>query len=155
MAAIVEAPAACCAAAQHFTPLSPRVERLREAARERELCRPPSWRRPHFEEAFFGRYARRPYWERYARSLAHALENEPVYLLPDEALVGMLYQATSLPPEFEADDELTHAYDPYHFARARLSAEFDPYLAVLAAPGHVGWRWDRLPPPLAGEGVLE
>lgn len=127
-----------------FTPLSPRVAALREAAREREQHRPPSWKRPHFEEAFFGRYAHRPYWERYARALAFALENEPVYLFPEEHLVGMLYQATGLPPDFTPDDSRTAVYDPYHFARPRLAAEFDPYVAGLGSPGHVGWRWDRL-----------
>lgn len=131
-------------AAAHFTPLSKRILALREMARERERNRPPSWKRPHFEEAFFGRYRRRPYWERYARSLAYALEHEPVYLFPDEHLVGMLYQATGLPPDFVPDDSLTSAYDPYHFVRARFAAEFDPYLVELGSPGHVGWRWDRL-----------
>ncbi len=131
-------------AAAHFTPLSERVRALREMARAREQSRPPSWKRPHFEEAFFGRYRRRPYWERYTRSLAYALEHEPIYLFPEEYLVGMLYQATDLPPGFVPNDGLTQAYDPYHFVRARFAAEFDPYFVELGAPGHVGWRWDRL-----------
>lgn len=125
-----------------FLPLSPRMERFRAASRLRGDAPPATWRRVHFEEAFFGAYAQSPYHERYARALAYALEHEPVHLLPDEAIVGMLYQITGDPEGFVPDDAHRAAYWPWQQVEEDIRATVDPYMATAGAPGHIGWRWD-------------
>jgi pyruvate-formate lyase len=126
-------------------PLSDRMRRFRDASRARADAAPRSPKRRHMSDAFFDPYARRPYWERYARSLAHALEQEPVYLFDDERLVGMTYQTWPGPPE--PDEELDLLWAPYSPAvqmRLRQEQEIEPYLRVGGAPGHIGWRWDEV-----------
>ncbi|NLG48905.1 MAG: hypothetical protein GX552_02195 [Chloroflexi bacterium] len=129
--------------ASPFTPVSERVRRFREASRERALHAPPLQRQANLTSAFFGRYAELPFWERYARSLADALEAEPVYLFEDEWLVGLIYQATRAPQT--RDETAERLWEPYSAAfqmRERQAREIEPYLQVGGAPGHVGWRWD-------------
>jgi len=125
-----------------FMPLSPRIARFCAASRLRGAAPPATPWRQHFDEAFFGGYAARPYWERYARSMAYALEQEPVYLFDDERLVGMLYQMGPDPAGFTRDAARLAPFDPDRRAMAHISREVEPYLAWGGAPGHVGWRWD-------------
>lgn len=96
-----------------FTPLSPRLACFLAASRARCAMPTPSPRGPHFDHAFFTRYVTRPYWERYARSLAFALESEPVYLFNDEHLVGMLYQGAPGPDGYVKDEERWASYEPW------------------------------------------
>lgn len=124
-----------------FLPLSAHSRCFRDASRVRGATPPPTGRQQHFEEAFFGREARRPYWERYARAMAFALEQEPVYLFPDEALVGMVYQITGQPEGF-TPDAAWQAFEPWTQASRRIQQQVDPYMATGGAPGHIGWRWE-------------
>lgn len=126
-----------------FAPPSARTLRFREASLRRAASPPPSHRGPAFEAAFLGRYARRPYWERYARSLAAALLGKPVYLFEGELLVGMLYQTSGAPPGYTPDPRLAE-FCPWRQTQRRIAALADRYQVEPGAPGHVGWRWDRI-----------
>ena len=125
-----------------FLPLSAQIRQFLAASRVRGAAPPPTWRALHFEVAFFGREARRPYWERYARAMAYALEREPVYLFPNEALVGMTYQITGQPDGFTPDAARWRPFEPWSQAQQRIKRHVDPYLAEGGAPGHIGWRWE-------------
>ncbi len=126
-----------------LVPLTERLARFRDASRARAEDPPLSPKQEHMTAAFFGRYARRPYWERYARSLAQALEEEPVYLFDDEHLVGMIYQTWPQPhPRQEEFDRLWEPHSPWAHTRQRQAREIEPHLRVGGSPGHVGWRWD-------------
>ena len=135
--------AATTSATVPFTPLSPRIERFRAASRVRGAAPPPSPKMRHFMHAFFELHAARPHWERYARSLAYALENEPVYLFEDELLVGMLYQGREDRPENSSCREQWKPFSHAEHVAAR-AVDVDPYVGLGYAPGHVGWRWDRV-----------
>lgn len=138
-------------AAAPFLPLSDGTRRFLAASQERGRSRglQDSPRQANLAHAFEHLYASRPYWQRYARSLAYALEREPVYLFPEERLVGMLYQTWrpgTAPPPRPADD--TARLFGYERAREemrrRQEQEIEPYLRVGGAPGHIGWRWDLI-----------
>jgi len=120
-----------------FIPLSARIERFRDASRARGAAARSTQRWRHFNDAFLNRYAARPYWERYARSLAHSLEQEPAYLFDDEQLVGMTYQLDP-DPTGPPDECLPHVH------AAERYADLDIYFDAGAWPGHVAWRWDLL-----------
>ena len=127
-----------------FTPLSARVQRFLDDSRERCAAGTVCYRRPNFDAAFFGQYADRPHWERYTRSVAQALEQAPVYVFDDEELVGMLYQIAPPPPGYDPDEERWKPFCAGHQARTRIERELDPRVAGGGAPGHIGWRWDRV-----------
>ena len=127
-----------------FTPLSPRIERFAAASRARGEGWTSSPRLRNLEHAFSTLYRDCPYWERYALSMAYALAHEPVHLLPDERLVGMLYQnphdhglTEDTPNEFrEAVRDLGNVEPD--------GGDVDPFVGRGGSQGHIGWRWDRV-----------
>lgn len=131
-----------------FAPLAERVQRFRAASLARGAGDVAVPRQANLTHAFYELYADLPYGERYARSVAWALENEEVRLFPDEALVGMLYQMrrpkTDVPAAERAAEALWEPWTPWARIRQRQEAEIEPYLRVGGAPGHIGWRWDRI-----------
>ena len=129
--------------AEKFTVLSPRIERFRDASRERGAGAPASPRADNICTAFFETYAPRPHWERYARSLAHALRNEPVYLFDDEQLVGMTYQVGPGARDSERYKAQWEAAGPGPYVTERLG-DVDLPFGCYPWPGHIGWRWDRV-----------
>ncbi|TFH42965.1 MAG: hypothetical protein E4H01_12725, partial [Lysobacterales bacterium] len=125
-----------------LTCLSERMLRFQQASRERAAQPPNSPRSANMDAAFFGRYANRPFWERYARSLAATLRAEPIYLFPDEQLVGMLYQ---IGRQVVVDPDSVQRWKPYSCwedLRTRQQIEIEPYLRVGASAGHIGWHWE-------------
>jgi len=128
-----------------FMPLSDRIVRFRDASRVRGAAKTPSLRADHMTQAFFELYAKRPFWERYARSMAYALEHEPVYTFADERLAGMLYQVGPGVHWREGDHAAPwEPFDAYKRMQQRQQAEVPAYMANGGSPGHVGWRWDRI-----------
>ena len=123
---------------------SERILRFQAASRERAANPPASPRAVNMDTAFFGRYARRQFWERYARSLAFALQQEPVYLFPDEQLVGMTYQIHRVVEVDPAVTERWEPFSPWTELRARQQAELEPRLRPGASMGHIGWHWEWL-----------
>ncbi|NLO74014.1 MAG: hypothetical protein GX100_07935 [candidate division WS1 bacterium] len=124
------------------TAQSPRIERFAAASRERGLNQSPN-EYPRLLMEAWERHADKPSRERQARARAEALEHMPVYLFPDEHLVGMIHHQGPTPV---IEDPLDY-YEP---AERRTANEL-PQNAELVelnvmsgggAPGHVAWRWD-------------
>ena len=126
-----------------FMPLSPRIDRFYTFSRTRADKSHVTPRPANLEDAFLGRYANRPLWERRARAMAFALEHEPVYLFPEEELVGILYQGASPPRGYTTAAEFAH-FDAGQQARARIAQLDDTYGVSGGAPAHIGWRRDRV-----------
>ena len=124
-----------------FQPLSERVRRFRAAALVRGEAQPTSPKPENFGRAFFDLYSRRPIWERYARSMAYALEREPVHLFDDENLAGMVYAANASRLDTST---LGERWKPFSARKntVRRSAGISPYVGTGGWGGHVGWRWD-------------
>jgi trans-4-hydroxy-L-proline dehydratase len=136
--------------------LAARSRAFLDAARKRigaDLSTPKvgNWHR-----AFFELYQDLPLRERQARSMAYALVNEPVCLLPNELLVGMNYESCpgAGSPDMgnwqREDARDLDAHLRYH-ERIReelpellvLSGDGDSWISqVSCAPGHIGWHWD-------------
>ena len=136
-----------------FTPLSDRIRRMSEVSRKRGASHDNfTLRRGNWEKAFFDIHAGKPYWERWARSMAYALENEPVRLFDDEELVGMLYQMAGPPkgyqpqerPEIWKDAEVCPGRYAGAQAVRRIKQKVVPYVADPGCTGHIGWRFDPI-----------
>jgi len=123
------------------------------ASRERGANQPPDNARFHTDlsHAFHELYADLPVRERQARALAWALERLPVYLFPEERLVGMVYHRGEPPTVANPLD-----YNPWACEETRRRLPDNEELVELrlvtpgAAPGHVTWHWDWI----LGRGVL-
>jgi len=100
-----------------FPPLCERIERFRRASRARGAQPPASPKMRHFMHAFFELHSHLPYEERYARSLAHAIGNEPVHVFDDGRLVDMLYQGREGRPETSSYAEQWKPFSHGHHTR--------------------------------------
>ena len=87
-----------------------------------------------------------PRWEKQARAMAYAIENQAVYVKPYDKIIGRVY--------YRGEDRPA-AYDPdFDFnTQPRLAAqkndpEYDELcryqLATYGAPGHVAWDWNAI-----------
>jgi formate C-acetyltransferase len=136
--------------------LSARSRAFLDAARERigvELRTPKS---ANWQRAFFELYRELPLRERQARATAYMIEQEPVVLLPDELLVGMMYESCPGAGSPDAGGWRRHEaneLDAAHCIQSRLREELpelfelagdaDSWISpVSCAPGHIGWHWD-------------
>jgi formate C-acetyltransferase len=123
---------------------SERIERMVAASRIRGANQPP-------DEGIFSTakgdayeaYAHLTIRERQARSLASGFDALPVYLFPEERLVGMVYhlgggQGKSAGPDWSAEGNKEVA--------RRFNSPADVSTIDLfgggAGPGHVTWHWD-------------
>ena len=121
---------------------SARIQKMAVDARIRGQNQPPDTFPANLSTAF-KKYAGLPLNERQAKSSAFAIENMPVYMLPDSDLVGMRYH-------LGAKAKIAHPMDWQEPAteRARKELPEDQVLVDLAVysggsgPGHIAWRWD-------------
>ena len=122
--------------------LCDRIARFRGASRIRGQNQPPCPYLRDLAEAH-SRDAHLPWRIRQAGARAHALERMPVYLFPDEWLVGMVYHCGPEPDGANPTD--------YRAFGAKCVPDALPENRVLvnlglcsdgASPGHVTWRWD-------------
>ena len=136
--------------------LSARSRAFLDAARERigaELRTPKS---ANWQRAFFELYRDLPLRERQARATAYMIEQEPVCLLPDELLVGMMYESCpgagspdaggwrrTADNGFDANHQFTTRVREELPELFELAGDADSWISpVSCAPGHIGWHWD-------------
>lgn len=128
-----------------------RLAQYRDAARERGWAAHQSPKEANLTHAFFEVYADLPLPERQARSLAYALEHEPIYYDDTEAIAGQVWQGCpgSGDPFIGgvAGDDRWAEYAVSSVA-ARMVAERLPeheewgkWFGDGACPGHIGWDW--------------
>lgn len=129
-----------------FSRLTDQIERFRDASRQRGSSPPVSRKGEHFCDAFSLEFNKRPYWERYARSMGRALEQEPAYMFDDEQLVGMLYQLEASRLNFGlCEEEPLRKYSISDLIASReLKAGINLHFYSSPWPGHIGWSWDAV-----------
>ena len=80
--------------------------------------------------------------ERHAFVMGRALLQEPIMLLEEERLVGMLIQTGNRPSAEHSMPDALHLSDYIKFSQKRLAEEqMDSRHAVVGAPGHIAWNW--------------
>ena len=106
--------------------------------------------RPHFHRdyhgAALGQFKDLPHWEKLARSMAFAIENQPIYAYEGDRIGGRMYYDRELPIEAECRE-----LDFKSEARERFAAEFpdgeemiECKLIGRSVPGHICWFYDRI-----------
>jgi pyruvate-formate lyase len=124
--------------------LTARIAHFKQASRVRGDEQLPSGY-PTALVAGYARYADRPRAEQVAHARADALAGLPVYLFPDERLVGMMYM---LGRESPVVDPLNYQAQVSVATADRLPANAELVDLKLqmdnVIPGHIAWRWDWL-----------
>lgn len=106
--------------------------------------------RPHFMRdyhgAALGEFRDLPHWEKLARSMAFAIENQPIYAYDGDRIGGRVYYDRELPIEAECP-ELDYKTE----AHKRFVSEFkdgeemlECQLITRNTPGHICWFYDRI-----------
>jgi formate C-acetyltransferase len=130
--------------------MTDRVRRLAEAAASRPWGEMTSPKEGDIAEAFFSLHRDLPLHERQARSLAYALEREPIVYTPDERIAGQVFQGIpgACDPFVVGGAHPGWAEHSVMAVAARRVSERLPdqdrygrHISEGAAPGHIGWDW--------------
>jgi pyruvate-formate lyase len=124
--------------------LSPRIARFYAASRLRGADQPDSDFNKNCADAF-DNFADLPLRERQARSMASAMTELPVYLLPDEELTGMIYHLGKI---IDSDNPFPFDWTKPIIPTVREKLPHNAELVEMklftdnAFPGHITWHWD-------------
>ena len=104
----------------------------------------------HFREDYHAsaltKFADCELWEKTARAMAYAIENQDVYAYPDDTIGGRVYhtnerRVTSIDPDLDCD---TEAYKAFR-AECPDAPDLEKYhLIGGTAKGHITWFFDRI-----------
>lgn len=87
-----------------------------------------------------GKYAALPLWERIARSMAEALEVQPLYIYPEDTLIGRTYHRKAKEPEVLDPDLAKYPlWEKENFPQLHRNQ-----LVLYNAPGHIAWDWSAM-----------
>jgi len=125
---------------------SERIAALEQACAERGRQRIPAHFRRDYHAAALTRFAELEPWEKTARSMAYAIENQEIYARGDDRIGGMIYQMNEMPAEREAPD-----LDYISEAQKRFYGEYPEapelqkyHLIGGVAKGHITWHFERI-----------
>lgn len=126
--------------------ISDRIKQLQEAC----LARGKEGRPSHFNEDYhssaLSTFADLPHWEKLARAMAYAIENQDIWVEADDRIGGRLYYSRECPVT-ERCPELDFTAASYA-AFAKECPEhrelLDNSLIAGGGKGHVAWRFDRI-----------
>ena len=126
--------------------MTDRIKRIHEECRIRGLAGMPTHFMSDLHGAVLGRYKNLPHYEKLARSMAYAIENQPVFAYEGDGIGGRVYYNKEAPVE-QYSPELDWESEAY----AKIK-EFCPEVELLresrminaSNKGHVSWRYDRI-----------
>lgn len=143
--------------------MNERLEEYKKQAYARGFGERHSTKEANLTKVFFEIYKDLPLAERQARSLAYALENEPIYIHPLSKIVGQTYQACSgsgCPELYGSSDGLWNEYATFPNAIKQVKETlpdnelYARYFCDGASPGHVCWDFGRML-KLGARGIIE
>ncbi len=124
-----------------------RMEMLFSESRKKAIASPQNTFKYDLHYAATELYADLPRWEKQARAMAYAIENQEIFIEPYDKIIGRVYYTNEKPIErLDADLDLDFIHSGYFRA---MHAEADPEYAELerykqvsySAPGHIAWDW--------------
>ena len=128
--------------------ISERMSRVFARSRELALDPPQSTFDYDYQYAIKNTYSTLPTWERIARSMAHAVVSQPIYIEPDDKIVGRVYYRTEKPSEADPDFDIRTVFRKFRIDCAADRPDYRelvPYgLVTYDSPGHIAWNWNDL-----------
>lgn len=126
--------------------ISERIKLLLERSREIINNQPPNNFTRDLHSAALTLYKDLPRWEKQARAMAYAVVNQPVYIEPDDRIIGRVFYLNEVPPE-ELDPDFDFNTQPRVYTQKNDPAYEELFcyqLATYGAPGHIAWDWNAI-----------
>jgi len=132
--------------------MTDRIKRIHEECRVRGLNGMPTHFMVDLHGAILGKFKDLPHNEKLARSMAYAIENQPIFAYEGDGIGGRVYYNKDAKPELTSPE-----VDWQNEAYQKIK-EFCPDVELLREAkmingsnrGHVSWRYDRI----LSEGVI-
>ena len=126
--------------------MNDRIKRLQEECRARGLAGMPTHFASDLHGAVLGQFKNLPHYEKLARSMAYAIENQPIFAYDGDGIGGRVYYNKDEAPDVESIE-----LDWQSEAEREIKA-FCPEVNLLRESrminstnkGHVSWRYDRI-----------
>lgn len=126
--------------------MTDRIKKIHEECRIRGLNGMPTHFMADLHGAVLGRFKDLPHYEKLARAMAYAIENQPVFAYDSDGIGGRVYYNKDANPEVMSP-ELDWQSDAYKEIKG-----FCPEVDLLrevhmingSNKGHVSWRYDRI-----------
>ena len=101
-----------------------------------------------YQYAIKNTYSQLPTWERIARSMAYAVVNQPIYIEPDDKIVGRVYYHNGKDAEPDPDFDIRSVFKKFRIENSADRPDYRglaPYgLITYDSPGHIAWNWNDL-----------
>lgn len=125
---------------------TPRITELEKECRQRGQSGIPSHFQADYHSAALTTYADCPLWEKIARSMAYAIENQDLYVYPQDRIGGRVYYMNEMPvprkdPELDEIQPATRAFYEEYPEAPELEAN---QLIGQTTKGHITWFFDRI-----------
>jgi len=126
--------------------LSERMQAAFDRSRALAKNPPASTFQSDLHSSALHRFRDLPRWEKQARAMGYAIENQAIHILPDDRLIGRVYYRAEKKPE-ALDPDIDFNTQP-KLAAQRDDPAYDELcrhqLATWGAPGHVAWDWNAV-----------
>lgn len=127
-----------------------RTEMLFAESRKKAIISPENTFDYDYHYAATKLFAELPRWEKQARAMAYAIENQQIFIEPYDRIIGHTYYTNSKPIDADGRDI---DYDTYYLRMDSFMekdkmadpeyAELENYRQVsYSSPGHIAWDWD-------------
>lgn len=126
--------------------LSDRIQKLHEISLERGFAGQPSHFNLDYHASALGQFADLPHWEKLARAMAYAIENQDIWAYEGDRIGGRIYYAYEAPvtePCAELDF-YAEAHQVFHSIYPEAGELMENQLISATAVGHITWFFDKL-----------
>jgi len=126
--------------------ISERIQSMEKISRERGISGMPTHFEKDYHSSALGIYKDLPHWERLARSMAYAIENQEVFAYPDDRIGGRIYynHEERVEEKCPALDPDTEAIEKFNAICPEGAELMNKQLIGTSAKGHITWFFDRI-----------
>ena len=130
------------------TKISDRMQKIFKRSRELAVNPPACTFYRDYHYALKKLYSDLPVYEKAARAMAYAIVNQPVYIEPDDKIIGRVYYQEPITDDPDLDFDLRGRYRTFKteaLADRPDYRELIPYgLLTYDSLGHIAWNWNDL-----------
>lgn len=126
--------------------MTDRIKKLHEECRARGLAGMPTHFMADLNGSALGRFKELPHYEKLARAMAYAVENQPIFAYEGDGIGGRIYYNKEAPVEEKCPelDWETEAYRQIKELYPEVDLLRESKMIVGTGRGHISWRYDRI-----------